>query len=116
MATFGSPMPEWRTNLQLGWRHDAHMARATVRYTSKLINDAPTANNNLTEETDFTTLDLLYGYHLPFADADINFSIINALDEEDPLRHGAQTTNTSNIYEARGRVFRIGFNWMLESF
>jgi len=27
------------------------------------------------------------------------------------LRHGAQTTSTSNIYESRGRVFRVGMNW-----
>jgi len=85
--------------------------RATWRYTSKLINDAPTANNLLTEETDFSTLDLIYGYTLPNENGDVTFSIVNALDEEDPLRHGAQTTSTSNIYESRGRVYRIGLNW-----
>jgi len=115
MSTFGSPNPEWRGNVQLDWRRDAHMARATWRYVSKLVNDAPNANNNLTEETDFHTLDLTYGYTLPFADADLTFTVINVFDEEDPLRHGVQTTTTSNIYEARGRVFRVGFNWRMES-
>src|SRR5690606_3100841 len=100
MSTFGSPNPEWRGNVQLDWRRDAHMARATWRYVSKLVNDAPNANNNLTEETDFHPLDLTYGYTLPFADADLTFTVINVFDEEDPLRHGVQTTTTSNIYEA----------------
>jgi iron complex outermembrane receptor protein len=113
-STFGSAMPEWRANLQLDWRHEQQMARATVRYTSKLTNDAPSANNILTEETSFTTLDLTYGYHLDAANADLNFTVVNATDREDPIRHGAQTTNTSNIYEARGRVFRVGVNWMIE--
>jgi outer membrane receptor protein involved in Fe transport len=113
-STFGSPMPEWRTNAQLDWRHEQHMARVTARYTSALKNDAPSANNILTAETSFTTVDLLYGYHLDAQNADINFTVINAFDREDPVRHGAQTTNTSNIYEARGRIFRIGVNWMIE--
>lgn len=111
-STFGAPMPEWRGNVQLDWRHDAHMARATWRYTSRLINDAPNANNILTAEEDFSTLDLTYGYTLPNGDADLTFTVVNALDEEDPLRHGAQTTSTSNIYEARGRVYRLGLNWV----
>ncbi len=110
-STFGSPNPEWRGNAQLDWRRDSHLVRATWRYTSKLINDAPTANNLLTEETDFSTLDLIYGYTLPNENGDVTFSIVNALDEEDPLRHGAQTTSTSNIYESRGRIYRIGLNW-----
>ncbi|MDR0780785.1 MAG: TonB-dependent receptor, partial [Pseudomonadales bacterium] len=38
-STFGSPMPEWRTNLSLDWKHQQQIARATVRYVSKLRND-----------------------------------------------------------------------------
>lgn len=111
MATFGVPNPEWRTNLMLDWNRGDHMARATWRYISKLTNDAPNANNNLTAETSFDTLDLLYGYNFSELGIDLTFTVINALDEEDPLRHGAQTTNTSNIYESRGRVYRLGMNW-----
>jgi len=109
-ATFGSPNPEWRGNVQLDWRHGPQMARATWRYTSKLINDAPNINNELTEEKDFSTLDLTYGYSLAQWNTDLTFTVVNALDAEDPLRHGAQTTSTSNIYEARGRIFRLGLN------
>jgi outer membrane receptor protein involved in Fe transport len=107
-------MPEWRTNLQLDWKHEQQMARATVRYISKLTNDAPSANNILTAETSFTTVDAMYGYHFDKTNADVNFTVVNLFDREDPVRHGAQTTNTSNIYEARGRIFRIGVNWMIE--
>jgi iron complex outermembrane receptor protein len=110
-ATFGVPNPEWRGNIQFGWNKGNQLARATWRYTSKLVNDAPNANNMLTEETDFSTLDLVYGYTFADGDADFTMSVTNALNEEDPLRHGAQTTNTSSIYETRGRVFRVGVNW-----
>jgi hypothetical protein len=39
---------------------------------------------------------------------------LGTLDKEGPLRHGAQTTSTSNIYEARGRIFRVGVNWVFQ--
>lgn len=112
-ATFGVPNPEWRGNVMLDWRRGNHMARATWRYTSKLVNDAPTANNNLTAQEDFDTLDLLYGYNFADWNVDVTASIINVMDEEDPLRHGAQTTSTSSIYEVRGRIFRLGVNWSM---
>jgi len=110
-ATFGVPNPEWRGNFMLDWRRENQMARATVRYTSKLTLDARNANNTLTEEKAFTTLDLLYGYTLAEGAGNVTLAVINALDEEDPLRHGAQTTSTSNIYESRGRVYRLGMSW-----
>jgi len=107
----GVPNPEWRGNAQLGWKRGSHLARATWRYTSKLINDAPTANNNLTAQEDFQTVDVLYGYNFADGKADATVSVLNLLDEEDPLRHGAQTTTTSSIYETRGRIYRLGVNW-----
>ncbi len=113
IATFGVANPEWRGNAMLDWTRGNHIARATWRYTSKLVNDSPNANNNLTEQTDFSTLDLLYGYNFADWGLDVTFSVANALDEEDPLRHGAQTTSTSNIYESRGRIFRLGMNWAM---
>jgi iron complex outermembrane recepter protein len=112
MANFGVPNPEWRVNMMLGWRNQDQMARATVRYLSSLRNDAPNPNNNRTAETSFTTVDVMYGYALPWYDANLNFTVINVFDKEDPLRHGAQTTSTSNIYEMRGRVFRLALNFM----
>ncbi|MFZ9585700.1 MAG: TonB-dependent receptor plug domain-containing protein [Pseudohongiellaceae bacterium] len=111
-ATFGVPNPEWRSNVMLDWKHDNHMARATVRYLSKLELDVRNANNQLTEEEDFTTLDLQYSYTLAEGAGSVTFTVINATDEEDPLRHGAQTTSTSSIYESRGRVYRLAMNWM----
>jgi hypothetical protein len=65
----------------------------------------------LTEETAFNTLDLLYAYTLPNGRSDVTVAIANALDEDDPLLHGAQTTSTGGLYEMRGRVYRLGLNW-----
>jgi iron complex outermembrane recepter protein len=110
-ATFGVPNPEWRGNLQLDWSRGNHMARATYRYTSKLTLDSVNANNLLTEQTAFDTVDLLYSYSLAEGKGDVTFSVANLLDAEDPLRHGAQTTSTSSIYEVRGRVYRLGMSW-----
>jgi len=111
IGNFGVANPEWRGNVQLDWNRGNQMARATWRYTSRLVNDSPNPNNNRTEQTPFDTLDLIYGYNFAEQGIDLTFTVINALDEEDPLRHGAQTTSTSNIYESRGRVFRVGMNW-----
>ena len=107
-ATFGVPNPKWRGNVQLGWSKGNQLARATWRYTSKLVNDAPTASNILTEQRDFSTLDLLYGYTFEKQKIDVTASVLNALGAEDPIRAGASTTNTSSIYESRGRIFRVG--------
>jgi hypothetical protein len=110
-GTFGSPNPEWRANLVLGWSKGSHMARATMRHTSKLTLRVPTPANMLTEEKAFNTVDLFYGYALPNGRSDVTVSIVNAFDEDDPLLHGAQTTSTGGLYEMRGRVFRLGLNW-----
>lgn len=110
-GTFGSPNPEWRANLVLGWSKGSHMARATMRHTSKLTLRVPTPSNMLTEEKAFNTVDLFYGYALPNGRSDVTVSMVNAFDEDDPLLHGAQTTSTGGLYEMRGRVFRLGLNW-----
>ena len=110
-GTFGSPNPEWRANLTFGWTKESHMVRATLRHLSALTLRVPTPANNRTESKVFNTLDLLYGYTLPNGRSDVTLAIANATDEDDPLAHGAQTTSFGGLYEMRGRVYRVGFNW-----
>jgi iron complex outermembrane recepter protein len=112
-ATFGSPNPEFRTNMMVDWTRGSHRARVTWRHLSKLHLTAAetTAASRLTEQKDFLTVDALYNYTLPNGRSDVSFSVTNLLDKDDPLRHGAQTTSTGGLYEVRGRVFRVGLNW-----
>jgi iron complex outermembrane receptor protein len=113
VATFGSPNPEFRTNMMVDWTRGNHRARVTWRHLSKLhLTPAETtAASRLTEQKDFLTVDALYNYTLPSGRSDVSFSVTNLLDKDDPLRHGAQTTSTGGLYEVRGRVFRVGINW-----
>lgn len=110
-ATFGSPNPEWRVNLMLGWSRNNHVVRATLRHLSKITLRMPTPSNMFTEEKAFDTVDLLYAYALPNGRSDFTFSVTNAFDKDDPVLHGAQTTSTGGLYEMRGRVYRMGLTW-----
>ncbi len=112
-ATFGSPNPEFRTNLMVDWGKGNHRARVTWRHLSKLHLTAAetTPASRLTEQKDFMTVDMLYNYALPNGRSDVSLSVTNVLDKDDPLRHGAQTTSTGGLYEVRGRVVRLGLNW-----
>jgi outer membrane receptor protein involved in Fe transport len=110
-GNFGFEMPELRANLRLDWARGDHQARAVVRHISKLEEDLP--NRPLTEEKAFDTLDLLYEYALPSGRSTLTFAVLNATDEEDPIREGDLRTVTSFVYDLRGRMYRLGFNWGL---
>jgi outer membrane receptor protein involved in Fe transport len=40
-------------------------------------------------------------------------AVLNLTDEEDPINQGDLRTTTSFVYDLRGRIFRLGFNWSL---
>ncbi len=105
---FGAPDPKLRANLALDWTHGNNYIRATLRHISKLTEDSP--NNPLSEEKPFDTVDIVYDYTLAGGKVDITGAMINAFDKEDPIRQNALQTTTSEIYDVRGRVFRVGAN------
>lgn len=112
-SNFGSENAEHRTNLSLDWRKGDHYARATYRYLSKLTNDDPGTQPD-TEEKSFSMLDLVYSYSMPWFETTqgtLNLSVVNALDEEDPARDSSLTTNTSLVYDPRGRMYRMGVDF-----
>jgi outer membrane receptor protein involved in Fe transport len=109
----GDANAEWRSNVALDWRRGSYLARATLRYVSKLEEDDK-ANSPLTEERDFTTLDLVFGATLRRAGFDITASIVNVLDEEDPVKQNTLLPVTTSVYDWRGRVFRLGFGVSFE--
>jgi outer membrane receptor protein involved in Fe transport len=108
-ANFGYAMPELTANVRLDWMRGNHHARATLHHISKLDEDLPA--RPLTEEKTFETLDLLYDYTLPSGNSTVTVGIINATDEDDPIRQGDLRTTESFVYDLRGRMYRIGVNW-----
>jgi hypothetical protein len=108
-TNFGYPNADLHANLRFDWLRGDHHARATIRHIGALTNDLPV--NAGTEETDFQMLDLLYEYTLPSGRATFTGAILNATDEEDPINQGDLRTTTSFVYDLRGRMYRVGFNW-----
>lgn len=108
-ANFGYPNSDLIANLKLDWQHGDHHARATDRHIAGLRNDQPV--NAGTEERDFDTLDLLYEYTLSSGRGTLTAAILNATDEEDPIRQGDLRTTTSFVYDLRGRMYRVGLSW-----
>lgn len=111
-ANFGFPNSDLIANLRFDWRRGDHHARATVRHIAALENDQFPLNAG-TEETDFQMLDLLYEYTLPSGRSTFTGAVLNATDEEDPIRQGDLRTTTSFVYDLRGRIYRLGFSWNL---
>jgi outer membrane receptor protein involved in Fe transport len=98
-----------RANLRFDWQTGDHHARATLRHIGPLKNDLPA--NAGTEEKSFDTIDLLYEYSLPTGRGTFTGAVLNATDEEDPINQGDLRTTTSFVYDLRGRMYRVGFNW-----
>jgi iron complex outermembrane receptor protein len=111
-ANFGYPNSDLIANVRLDWRRGDHHARATVRHIAALRNDQFPLNAG-TEETNFQTLDVLYEYTLPSGRGTFTGAILNATDEEDPINQGDLRTTTSFVYDLRGRIYRVGYNWSL---
>lgn len=111
-ANFGYPNSDLIANLKFDWLNGNHHARATVRHIAGLVNDQLPLNAG-TETKDFQMLDVLYEYTLPSGRGALTGAILNATDEEDPIRQGDLRTTTSFVYDLRGRMYRIGFNWSL---
>lgn len=110
-TNFGFPNAQLRANLALDWLRGNHRARATLRHTSAVEEDVPA--NTRTEEEDYQTLDLVYEYALPSGRSRLTVGVLNATDEDPPIRDRSSYTAESYLYEMRGRMYRVGFNWAL---
>jgi iron complex outermembrane receptor protein len=111
-VNFGYPNSDLIANLKFDWQRGDHHARATIRHIAGLANDQLPLNPG-TETQDFQMLDLLYEYDLPSGRGRVTGAILNATDEEDPINQGDLRTTTSFVYDLRGRMYRVGFNWSL---
>lgn len=108
-TNFGFPNAQLRSSFLLDWMRGNHRARATLHHTSKVKEDV--ADNVFTEEKAFQTIDLVYDYTLPSGQSSVTFGVLNATDEDPPIRDRSSYTAESYIYEMRGRMYRVGMSW-----
>ena len=108
-TNFGSSNADLRANLRFSWTHGNHFARATYRHISALGNDDLELRPR-TESKPFDVLDLVYRYGLPNGTSDVSVAVLNALDAEDPIIDNSLNTS-SGLFDARGRMYRVGLNW-----
>jgi iron complex outermembrane receptor protein len=109
-VNFGYPNSDLIANLKFDWQRGDHHARATLRHIAALTNDQLPLNPG-TESKDYQVLDVLYEYTLPSGRGTFTGAVLNLTDEEDPIRQGDLRTTTSFVYDLRGRMYRIGFDW-----
>ena len=81
----------------------------TYRHVSKVREDTPSRTR--TEEKAFNTIDLLYDYTLPSGRSNVTVAVLNAGDEDPPIRHRDLRTTSSFLHDLRGRMYRVGINW-----
>jgi len=106
-TNFGAPMPELRANIRLGWSRGSHSANLTYRYIGEVQDDVP---DNISEKSDFNTIDLFYSYQLDWADSTTIFraAIYNATDTTAPITAGVVNTYEGRVHDPRGTIFSLG--------
>jgi iron complex outermembrane receptor protein len=110
-TNFGFPNAQLRANLMLDWMHRNQHARATLHHTSPVKEDV--ATNVGSVEENFQTLDFVYDYTMPSGRSNLTLGILNVTDADPPIRDRNSYTAVSYLYEMRGRMYRLGFNWAL---
>ena len=103
----GAPVAETKASLRLSWMRGNHFAQLTARHTSALDDDLQHPSST---EFDYNILDLVYRYSTEFSGnpLNLNIGVVNLADTEAPT-HGDQiSTYEGQVYDARGRIIRIG--------
>ena len=107
---FGYPNAKLISNLKFDWMRGNQHVRATIHHISALKNDDK-ATFPLTQEKPYDTLDVVYDYSLPNGHSSVTAAVLNATDAMDPIRQGDLRTTTSFVYDLRGRMYQVGFDW-----
>jgi len=104
--------PQLRANLIADYRTGNHYLRGTVRYTDGTEVTNPDPLQGRSSEASYTQVDLVYTYTLPIAgQSSATVALLNVGDREPPLVANGLTTSNSGLYDPRGRMLRVGFNW-----
>lgn len=104
--------PQLRGNLVATYRRGDHSLRWTSRYTDGTILRNPRANQIFSDEGSWVQHDVFYTYTLPTAnESSFTLAILNVGDREPPLVMGSLTTVNSGLYDPRGRMWRLSYNF-----
>lgn len=100
--------PQRRANLIATLTKGNHSARWTTRYTdgTKLRNPGPFEYN--TDDSSWSQHDVVYTYFLPSSN-EITLAVLNLFDNETPLQANTLTTVNSDLYDPRGRMWRLSY-------
>ena len=114
---FGSPTPEWRINLGLGWEHDRHSFNLSARYIDAYVDNRPYANQAPFDarpvEVDIgshTTLDIQYAFQLPKLTASDNTSPVITIGSNNVLNRmpppvASRSGFDPAIHDSRGATY-----------
>lgn len=104
--------PENRVNLVATYALGNHSFRWTSRFTDGTSLRNPGAFEYNTIEGGQTMHDFLYTYTLPTAnEATFNLAVLNVNDTDPPLFANTLTTVNDSLYDPRGRMWRISYNY-----
>jgi len=104
--------PENRVNLVATYATGNHSARWTTRWTDGSTLRNPGAFQYNTIEGSASFHDFLYTYNIPGNnDSSVSLAILNVGDKEDPLVANTLTTTNSGLFDPRGRMYRVSYNY-----
>jgi len=101
-----------RVNFVATYARDNHSLRWTSRYADGIENAFPDLPNEAnTSEGSATFHDFLYTYTMPGASqSSVTLAILNVGDKEPPLLANSLTTDRSQLFDPRGRMYRLSYN------
>ena len=101
-----------RVNMVATYDRDNHSVRWTSRWADGIENAFPNLPNEAnTSEGSATYHDLVYTYSLGGNnDSSVTLSVLNVGDKEPPLLANTLTTARSNLFDTRGRMWRLSYN------
>ena len=103
----GSPVAETKASLRGSWARGNHFAQLTVRHTSALEDDLHHSGSTI---FDYNIVDLVYRYSTELGGNPLSFNVgvVNVADTEAPTNGDEISTYSGTVYDARGRIVRIG--------
>ena len=105
----GDPAAATKASLRFSWARGNHFAQITARHTSALDQDVL---SELPDSTvfDYNIFDLAYRYSTELAgnSLDLTAGVVNVADTEAPIDGDNISSYVGQIYDARGRMIRIG--------
>jgi outer membrane receptor protein involved in Fe transport len=103
----GAPMPTWTGTLRLDWERGPQHAGIATHYMPPVREDAGDLD---TQVYAFTTVDVNYIYTFQRG-CSVNVGVVNAFDKDAPVDGTVSRTVETQLYDPRGRLYRIGLNW-----